>query len=186
MSLSKNRVLSIDNTLLKQFIGVTLFSLLTAAGAWIEIPLPFTPVPITLQTVFVILAGASLGANRGALSQIMYLFYGICGLPVFAGGASSFAQLLGPTGGYLLGFPVAAFLTGLMVSREKSFYWNLGACIIGSIPILIIGSVQLNILTGGNMAEAFKLGFIPFLAGDFIKCVIAASAFTAVKKVMSK
>ncbi|MBL7961882.1 biotin transporter BioY, partial [bacterium] len=79
--------MSIDDSLLKQFIAVTIFSLLTAAGAWIEIPLPFTPVPISLQTLFVILAGASLGAKRGALSQIMYLFYGICGLPVFAGGA---------------------------------------------------------------------------------------------------
>ncbi|KAB2880887.1 biotin transporter BioY [bacterium] len=186
MNAPKIRAMSIDDSLLKQFIAVTIFSLLTAAGAWIEIPLPFTPVPITLQTVFVILAGASLGAKRGALSQIMYLFYGICGLPVFAGGASSFIQLLGPSGGYLLGFPVAAFLTGLLVSREKSFYWNLGACIIGSLPILLIGSLQLNILIGGNLTEAFKLGFIPFIAGDFIKCVLAAAAFTASKKIMSK
>ena len=110
----------------------------------------------------------------------------VCGLPVFAGGASSFIQLLGPSGGYLLGFPVAAFLTGLLVSREKSFYWNLGACIIGSLPILLMGSLQLNILIGGNLAEAFRLGFIPFIAGDFIKCVLAAAAFTATKKIMSK
>lgn len=186
MNVSKIRAISIDNSLLKQFIGVTIFSLLTAVGAWIEIPLPFTPVPITLQTVFVILAGASLGAKRGAVSQIIYLFYGICGLPVFAGGASSFAQLLGPTGGYLLGFPIAAFLAGLLVSRDKSFYWNLGVCIISSLPILLIGSLQLNILTGGNLGEAFKLGFIPFIAGDFIKCVLAAAAFSAAKKVMSE
>ncbi len=163
-----------------------IFSLLTAVGAWIEIPLPFTPVPITLQTMFVTLAGAWLGAKRGALSQIVYLSYGICGLPVFAGGASSFAQLLGPSGGYLIGFPVAAFVTGLLVSRDKGFYWNLGACILGSLPILLIGSLQLNILTGGNLTEAFRLGFIPFLAGDFIKCVVAAAVFTAAVRMRSK
>lgn len=185
MNSSKVRSVIMDNSLLKQFIGVTVFSLLTAVGAWIEIPLPFTPVPITLQTVFVILAGATLGAKRGAISQIVYLFYGICGLPVFAGGASSIAQLLGPSGGYLIGFPAAAFITGLLVSRERSFYWNLGACIIGSLPILLIGTLQLNILTGGNLAEAFKLGFVPFIAGDFIKCVFAAMVFTAARKTIS-
>lgn len=184
MDVSKIRAIRIDNTLLKQFIGVTVFSLLTALGAWVEIPLPFTPVPITLQTVFVILAGATLGTKRGALSQLVYLLYGLCGLPVFAGGASSLVQLLGPTGGYLLSFPVAAFVTGLLVSREKGFYWNLGACIIGSLPILLMGSLQLNILTGGNLADAFKLGFVPFIAGDFIKSVFAATTFTAVKKIL--
>ena len=182
MNVSKVRSVSIDNTAVKQFTGIIIFSLLTAVGAWIEIPLPFTPVPITLQTMFVTMAGAWLGAKRGAMSQVVYLFYGICGLPVFAGGASTMAQLLGPSGGYLIGFPIAAFITGLLVSREKGFYWNLGACIIGSLPILLIGSLQLNILTGGNLAEAFKLGFVPFIAGDFIKCVFAAAAFTAAKR----
>lgn len=184
--MNSSHVRAIDNTALKQFTGVIIFSLLTAIGAWIEIPLPFTPVPITLQTMFVVLAGAVLGAKRGAMSQAVYLFYGICGLPVFAGGASSIAQILGPSGGYLIGFPVAAFLTGLLISRDKGFYWNLGVCLIGSLPILLIGTLQLNILTGGNLAEAFKLGFIPFLAGDFIKCVFAAAVFSGAKKVMTK
>jgi biotin transport system substrate-specific component len=186
MNPSKVRSTSIDHTSLKEFTGVIIFSLLTAVGAWIEIPLPFTPVPITLQTLFVTLAGAWLGAKKGAMSQIVYLFYGICGLPVFAGGASSIAQFLGPSGGYLIGFPVAAFVTGLLISRDRGFYWNLGACILGSLPILLIGSVQLSILTGGNMAEAFKLGFIPFLAGDFIKCVFAAAVFSGSKKILIK
>ncbi|NUM80070.1 biotin transporter BioY [bacterium] len=178
--------LTLENnaSLLKQFTLIVCFSLLTAAGAWVTLPLSFSPVPITLQTLVVSLAGAVLGAKRGALSQLMYIGYGICGLPVFAGGLTSIAVVLGPSGGYLIGFPVAAFLTGLLVSDNKNILWNLGALIIGSLPVLLLGTLQLSLFTAGNLREAFAIGFVPFIAGDFIKCALAALILSGKQKLM--
>src|SRR3712207_1750584 len=99
---------------LKGMIFAALFAALTAACAWFKVPLPFTPVPITLQTLAVLLSGAMLGAYYGALSMIIYLILGAIGLPVFAGGGSGFGSLLGPTGGYLLSYPIASFVVGKM------------------------------------------------------------------------
>ena len=174
----RTRVLSLekDASLLKQFTWVIIFSILTAVGGWIQIPL--TPVPLTLQTFFVLLSGAFLGAKRGALSQLIYLGYGICGLPVFAGGLGSAAVLLGPTGGYLLSFPIAAMATGLIVSSDRKLFWNLAGFMIASIPILFFGTLQLNLVTGGNLKDAFMVGFIPFIAGYFIKCAFTALMFS--------
>lgn len=174
-----------DNaSLLKQFTFIVCFSLLTAAGAWVTLPLSLSPIPITLQTLVVSLAGAILGSKRGALSQLMYIGYGICGLPVFAGGLTSIAVVLGPSGGYLIGFPIAAFLTGLLVSGEKNIFWNLGALLIGSLPVLLFGTLQLSLFTAGNLREAFVIGFAPFIVGDFIKCALVALMLSGKQKLM--
>jgi biotin transport system substrate-specific component len=176
------KVLSLerDASRLRQFTWIIIFSLLTAAGAWIQIPL--TPVPITLQTFFVVLSGAMLGAKRGAVSQLAYLVYGLCGLPVFAGGMSSAAVLLGPTGGYLLSFPIAAFVAGILVSHKKNLFWNVAAFTLSSLPILFFGTLQLNLVAGGNWTDVFMIGFIPFLAGDFIKCAFASMVFSGMNR----
>jgi len=178
------RIISLEEnaSLIKQFFFIVIFSLLTVVGGWILIPLPFSPVPITMQTFFVILAGAMLGAKRGALSQSVFLFYGICGLPVFAGGTGTIAILGGPTGGYLLGFPIAAFVTGLLVSENNNILKNLGAFLIGSLPVLILGTIQLSLYTGQSLQNSLAIGALPFLAGDFIKCAAAAAVVSAVKK----
>ncbi|MBS3114084.1 biotin transporter BioY [Candidatus Woesearchaeota archaeon] len=104
---------------LKGMVFAALFAALTAAVAWFKIPLPFTPVPITLQTLVVLLSGAMLGAYYGSLSMIIYLILGAIGLPVFAGGASGIGVLFGPTGGYLFSYPVAAFVIGKMLENKK-------------------------------------------------------------------
>ncbi len=169
-----SRSIALDSAQLKSFALIILFSLLTAASAWIEIPLFFTPVPITLQTLMVSLSGAMLGARKGGLSQLAYLSYGICSLPVFAGGASGISYLLGPTGGYLLAFPVSAFLTGVLVNRYHNYFYNLGMIFIGSLPVLFLGTLQLQLMTGKDFLTVMGLGFTPFLAGDFIKSAIAA------------
>jgi len=104
---------------LKGMIFSALFAALTGAVAWFRIPLPFTPVPITLQTLMVLISGAMLGPYYGALSMIIYLMLGAIGLPVFAGGSSGVAALLGPTGGYLFSYPVAAFVVGFMLQKKK-------------------------------------------------------------------
>lgn len=104
---------------LKGMVFASLFAALTAAVAWFKIPLPFTPVPITLQTLVVLMSGAMLGSYYGALSMIIYLLLGAIGLPVFAGGSSGIGSLLGPTGGYLFSYPVAAFAIGKMLENKK-------------------------------------------------------------------
>lgn len=104
---------------LKGMVFAALFAALTGAVAWFKIPLPFTPVPITLQTLMVLLSGAMLGPVYGSLSMIIYLLLGAIGLPVFAGGSSGVAALLGPTGGYLFSYPVAAFVIGYMLQKKK-------------------------------------------------------------------
>ncbi len=104
---------------LKGMVFAALFAALTGAVAWFKIPLPFTPVPITLQTLMVLLSGAMLGAYYGALAMLLYLIVGAIGLPVFAGGSSGVGALLGPTGGYLFSYPIAAFAIGKMLEKKK-------------------------------------------------------------------
>jgi biotin transporter BioY len=105
---------------LREWAFITLFAALTALGARVTVPLPFTPVPVTLQVLFPLLAGLLLGSKRGALSQAEYVAAGLAGLPVFAKGGSGLAYLFGPTGGYLLGFIAAAFLVGELAAKMRA------------------------------------------------------------------
>lgn len=162
---------------------VLVFAVLTAVGALIRIPLPFTPVPLTLQTFFVLLGAALLGARRGFASQATYLGLGAAGLPVFAGGAASLA-LLGPTGGYLMGFAVASLLTGTLIRgpRGNSLFWTAGAMSLGLGVIYLLGTVQLAILTGASFPAAISMGVAPFLLGDVMKLAAAAGIAVAARK----
>jgi len=108
-----------ESSVLTQLLWITTFAVATALGARVEIP--HYPVPFTLQTMVVLLAGAFLGARNGAYSQILYLGAGLIGLPVFAGGAFGFMKIAGPTGGYLLAFPIAAAAAGYLVRMHKGF-----------------------------------------------------------------
>ena len=103
------------NKNLSRTIGVFIFVILTSLGAFVRIPLWFTPVPLTLQTFFVLLSGAILGANLGALSQIVYIILGASGISIFANAGSGLIYLSGPTGGYILGFVFASFLIGRLI-----------------------------------------------------------------------
>lgn len=158
----------------KKIVYASLFAALTGAGAWISIPLLI--VPITLQTLFVILAGGMLGAYYGALSMVVYILLGLVGLPVFSRGQSGVGVLIGPTGGYLVGFVVAAFIIGLLVSRVKrpGFAWNLMAMSIGTIAIYACGVAGLIIVTHMAPASAIVAGVLPFLPGDIAKVIVAA------------
>ena len=104
---------------LKGMVFAALFAALTGAVAWFKIPLPFTPVPITLQTLLVLMSGAMLGAYYGALAMIIYLVLGAIGFPVFAGGSSGIAALFGPSGGYLFSYPLAAYMIGLLTAKKE-------------------------------------------------------------------
>jgi biotin transport system substrate-specific component len=149
------------------------FSLLIALCSQVAIPLPFTPVPVTLQTFAVILAGCLLGSTRGTLAVAAYIGEGLLGLPVFAGGTFGIARLLGPTGGYLVGFLAAAFVTGLLTERGVARRW-LGiilTLLAGELAILLPGVIWLGAYVGAE--KALALGFYPFVVGDGLKTVAA-------------
>ncbi|CAN5815709.1 biotin transporter BioY [soil metagenome] len=148
-------------------IGITLFAVLTALGARIALPLPGTPVPFTFQVLFVLLAGALLGPGRGALSQIAYLSAGATGLPVFAAGGG-LAYLLGPTGGYLLAYPLAAYLVGWLMG--PSLHRAVLALSVGLLAIYAGGLSWLSVWVSPDMA--FVLGLQPFVLADLVKAAL--------------
>jgi len=153
-----------------------LFAALTGVGGLIAIPLPFTPVPITLQIFFTLLAGALLGKYLGALSQVIYLLLGVVGLPVFAKGSGGIGALLGPSGGYLAGFIPAAFLVGYILERRENPPIQLVflAMMLGLIVIYLPGVAWLMWVAKINLIKALFLGVLPFLPGDAVKVVMAA------------
>ncbi|MGO8818912.1 MAG: biotin transporter BioY [Terriglobia bacterium] len=163
-------------------IWVVAFSLVTAVLAQITFHLPHTPVPITGQTFAVLLSGAVLGWRRGFLSQVVYLAEGAAGLPVFADGAGSAFHLVGPTGGYLLCFPVAAALVGYMVEQGMArSTWKLcGTLASADVLILLMGSTWLHLLFRVPFAQAWLLGFYPFLIADVAKIAMLGSSLPRV------
>jgi biotin transport system substrate-specific component len=147
------------------------FALVTAVMAQVEFRLPFTPVPLTGQTFAVLLSGAVLGGRRAFASQTLYLASGAAGLPVFAGGGATILYLLGPTGGYLWSFPLAAALTGWLVERGASRKaWKLAlTLVLSDALILISGTLWLRGYFGVAPHEVWHWGFYPFLIGDILK-----------------
>jgi biotin transport system substrate-specific component len=150
-------------------------SLIVALSALLEIRLPFTPVPITAQTLAVLLVGALLGGRRGALSLAVYLAEGAAGLPVFAGGGAGPAYILGPTGGYLAGFVAAAFLTGWLAEHgwDRRAWSAFLAMLFGNLAIYLLGTAWLATLVGP--AQAVALGVAPFVAGDLLKIALGTA-----------
>ena len=155
---------------------VVVGSLLVAVCARVVIPLPFTPVPITGQTFGVLLGGMLLGPKRGTLSLLLYLCEGAAGFPVFQGGTSGLARLLGPTAGYLWSYPFAAALMGTLAKRgwDRCFLRTAAAMLLGGFLILAIGTLWLAHCTG-DLRLAFVQGCAPFLFGDMVKTTAAAA-----------
>jgi biotin transport system substrate-specific component len=148
-----------------------------ALSAQVAVPLPGTPVPITLQVAAVLIVGGLLGPRLGAASMAVYLLAGVAGLPVFSpGGALGVARLIGPTGGYLLAFPVAAAMAGWLarptVTQPHSPTRVALGVVAGFVLIHLGGIAQLAIITG-DVTTAFLWGSLPFLAGDLIKLLFA-------------
>ena len=156
------------------------FSLLTAAAAQVVVPLPFTPVPLTGQTFAVLLTGALLGPRLGTLAMVAYLVEGAAGLPFFRGGAGGVVHFAGPTAGYLIAFPTAAYVTGQLAQMgwDRRFVTAAAAMALGSLVILAAGWAWLALLFRTS-TEAFSIGVAPFLPGDVLKIVLAAAALPA-------
>lgn len=150
---------------------------LIALCAQLSLRLPFTEVPVTGQTFAVLLTGVVLGARRGGAAVLLYLAEGAAGLPVFAEGGAGAAKFFGPTGGYLLAFPLGAVLTGWLAGRgwdRRPLTAGL-AMLLGSSVILGLGTLFLSLFVGG-LAPAVAKGLLPFLPGDVVKTVLAALA----------
>ena len=162
-----------EKSLVKDMVLVISASIMIALLA--QVAIPMYPVPFTGQTLGVLLTGALLGKKRASISLLVYLFQGIIGLPVFVGGAFGIARLAGPTGGYLIGFVFAAIIVGHLTERgwDRNFITSVFAMLIGSVVIYSFGLLWLSNFTGWD--KVLSSGLIPFISGDIIKILIAAS-----------
>ncbi|MCD4704116.1 MAG: biotin transporter BioY [Methanosarcinaceae archaeon] len=158
----------------RKMVYASLFAAMTAVGAFMVIPLG--PIPFTLQVLFVFMAGSMLKARWGMISMIIYVLLGVIGLPVFSGGASGFGVLIGPTGGYLFGFIVAAGLIGYFFEHNPPSHImvNIIYMLAGLIVIYVMGVVQLAFIARLDLTTAIALGAVPFLPADVIKAIVAA------------
>ncbi len=186
-SVEASRVLGTRTLTGRRVVAIALGALVVALAAQVALPVPFSPVPMTLQPLAVLVVGGLLGAAGGLSALVLYLLLGILGLPVFAGGGSGAWHLLGPTGGYLLAFPVAAAITGVLTKpglipfgrlNGRGVFQVLLACALGMVIIHVGGVAQLALL-GGDPALAFRVGFVPFLTGDLLKVGLAAALILA-------
>ena len=166
-------------------VAATLFvAALTAAASQVSVPLPFTPVPFTLQPMIVLLGGAVLGPRLGLAAQVAYLLAGMAGFPVFAFSPElpqGAARLVGPTGGYLMAYPFAAFLTGLLATRgfDRRYLTSVLAMAAGLAVIFFGGVTWLTLFAPGadarSLNAALATGFYPFVIADAIKLCLAAT-----------
>ncbi len=180
-NLKSNPVIeSLSKITSSQLFWILTFSVLTFLSA--QVVVPVQPVPFTLQTMLVILSGAFLGARNGMISQIIYLAGGAIGLPIFAEFSFGFARLIGPTGGYLIAFPLAAFLVGYLLEKKSNTGMIVLSMVIGSLVILLSGSLYLSLYLDGNLYSALFSGAIIFSPWDVIKIAAAVSIYKAFAK----
>src|SRR5688500_243900 len=172
--------------------AVLFVTALTALAAQISIPVPFTPVPFTLQPMVVLLGGAALGARLGMASQVLYLAIGMAGLPVFAASPvlpQGILRLLGPTGGYLMSYPFAAFVSGALAERafDRRYLSSVLAMAAGLAVIFAFGVVWLAWFArpvSAGFGDALRAGFYPFFPADLIKISIAAAIMPTVWRIV--
>jgi len=167
----------------KKLVIIALFAAIICVSSYISIPLPFSPVPLTLQTFAIMLAGLILLPLEAAASVGVFLLIGIIGVPVFSGGSAGIGVVLGPTGGYLVGFLVGAIVISLLKGEKVSFMRMLIATTVGGVVVVYaIGVPWLANATGMDLGKAFTVGAVPFLIGDAIKVFVAVSAATTLRK----
>jgi biotin transport system substrate-specific component len=165
---------------------------LTAAAAQVSVHLPFTPVPATLQPLVVLVGAAALGPRLGAASQMLYVLLGVAGLPVFAASPvlpQGFGRLLGPTGGYLMAYPLAAFVTGLLAEHgfDRRYFTSFLAMLAGMATLFAGGVIWLAFFASGpggsvGFTTALETGLYPFVVQDVIEVAIASGVLPAVWK----
>ena len=167
---------------LRRTIGIAAFVAATALSAYVVFPLPLTPVPVTLQPLVVLLAGILLGPVVGASAMVAYIALGMAGVPVFAGGGAGLPWLLGPTGGFLMAFPAAAFVAGWVAGGAGARWYRVALAALLGLVVLYLGGVsQLLVVTGQDLGSALALGVLPFLAGDRVKVALATMVAAGIR-----
>lgn len=170
---------------LRMTIYASLLAALMAVSSYF--PIPIGPVPIVLQNMFVLLCGLLLGSRWGLASVSVYILAGVCGLPVFAGGMGGISRIAGPTGGYLLGYLPAVYITGLIIEKtKKNIIFDVIAMICGCSIIYLCGVTWLKILTGMTWSKTFMVGMYPFVIGDVLKIAAAAAIAKGLRPVILK
>lgn len=170
---------------LRWIVLASLMAALTALGATLHIPLG--PVPMVLTNLFVLLSGLLLGSRWGLAAMLVYLLMGAIGLPVFHGGKGGLAHILGPTGGYLLGFAAAAWVTGFVSERSRqSLAAQTAAVVLGSLAIYALGVPWLKTVTGMSWSKVLLAGMLPFLFGDALKAATAVVLARSLNPLVSR
>jgi biotin transport system substrate-specific component len=159
---------------LRRMVHSALMAALTAVGALVAIPIPGIPVPIVLQNFFVFLSGLLLGKSWGTASVAVYLLAGACGLPVFAGGTGGIGRLVGPTGGFLVGFLGGVYVIGWVAGggRKPTVFRDVAAMVCGTVVIYALGVAWLCVQTGSSLLPTL-VAMLPFAAGDALKIAAA-------------
>jgi biotin transport system substrate-specific component len=165
-----------SENIVAQAFWIATFASATAIAAQIEIPM--NPVPFTLQTLFVLLSGAFLGRRNGFMSMSLYLILGLAGLPVFSGFGFGLAKLAGPTGGYLLAFPVASYVVGTLLLQRKSRVAVMLSMASGLLVIFLLGTIHLDLVYLHDWNAAMKSGFLVFSPWDLVKLLAASSVYS--------
>lgn len=158
--------------------GALFFAALTFVGA--NVVIPIHPVPITLQTLFVLLAGAVLGGRYGTMGQFVYVSAGTLGLPVFAGQLGGWGIVAGPTGGYLLAFLLTPYIVGALIHRSSSIAWQTTVFSLGTLVIFVMGVAHLTWFYTHDLSTALRLGVLPFVPGAVFKVVAAVSIYRSI------
>lgn len=177
------------HALLRDVLIIVAASLVIAIAAQVSVPIPFSPVPMTLQPMAILLVGAVLGSVRGAAAAALYLLEGATGLPVFAQGKGGvFWLIAGPTAGYLISYPLVAYVTGWLSEHgwARSPLRTIPMMVVGITMIHLGGWSWLSSVIGLGPAEAFAVGTAPFLAGDLVKIAIAAALLPAIQAFISR
>lgn len=171
---------------IRDLVVISLFTALTAVSGYISLPLPISPVPVTAQTLVLMLCSNILPPIQAFWSMAILLLLGAAGLPVFSGGGGGIGKLLGPTGGYLLAMPVAAYLSATLLKRIKpSFVGLLIVNLLGGLVIIYAFGVSYLAFVGNiGLPQAFLLGALPFIPGDLFKAVAAATVAKALRRAL--
>lgn len=171
---------------IKEISIISIFAALTAILSQISIPIPFSPVPITLQVFAVCLSAVILGSRLATFSQLVYVLLGAIGLPVFANFSGGLQAILGPTGGFIISFPIMAFIIGKFVDNFSSTKQLLLGLFVGLFICYFLGVLQLSFITKMGIQKAILLGAIPYIPLDIIKIVLVAFIGLSVRKSLIK
>ncbi len=170
-----------------RYFAIGVMMAFMALGAFVRIPLPFTPVPLTLQTFFVLLSAALLGRKLSWFALLGYIAFGVMGVPVFAGANSGWLYAFGPTAGYFAGFALATvFIAFSLGSHNASWRRITGIFALADILILLCGALWLKLLLRLSGVQALALGFLPFIPGDILKVLAAAVVYKGINRRVSE